>query len=105
LSDKLSLKHINAGFNCCPGKLTCKVTQSGDSLVIEEFESQAGCNCNCLYDLDIEIKNVTTGKYHIRFIEPYGGEQEKILLDMNLEEHPAGTFCVTRKNYPWGMGS
>ena len=40
---ELFLKHLNAGFNCCPGSLYCVAHYSGDTLYIEEFESGA-CN-------------------------------------------------------------
>jgi hypothetical protein len=34
----LSLKHINAGFNCCPDSLFCQLKIKGDTLIIIEFE-------------------------------------------------------------------
>jgi hypothetical protein len=101
--NKLSLKHINAGFNCCPGKLSCNVTMNGDTLIIEEFEKNSLCDCDCLFDLDIEVTGVIPGKYKVRFIEPYCGKQEKILFETNLADHPDGSFCVSRKQYPWGL--
>jgi hypothetical protein len=102
---KLSLKHINAGFNCCPQKLYCTVTSSGDTIIIKESENAPACNCDCLFDLDIEINGVTSGKYQVKFVEPYSGSQEKIIFVIDLDDHPEGSFCVTRKQYPWGMGS
>ena len=51
--NKLTLKHINAGFNCCPDSLYCKIELKSDTILIQEFEKVADCRCNCLYDLDI----------------------------------------------------
>jgi len=49
-NNKLHLKHINAGFNCCPGNLTCNVSISNDTILIQEKEQFAQCNCDCLYE-------------------------------------------------------
>ncbi|PID89479.1 MAG: hypothetical protein CSB01_01755 [Bacteroidia bacterium] len=100
--DKLVLKHINAGFNCCPDSLYVNASLNGDTIVIEEYETSMLCDCNCLYDLDIELKGIEAQKYHIKFVEPYVTNQEKIFFDINLENNGEGKFCVIRKGYPWG---
>jgi len=101
-NNKLSIKHINAGFNCCPDSLYCEVTLSNDSIIIQEFEKIAQCNCNCLFDLEIEINGVETKKYQLIFIEPYSGDQEKIIFGLDLTKDDEGSYCVVRKQYPWG---
>jgi len=101
--NKLLLKHINTGFNCCPGALTCKVSFIGDTIIIQEFEEQNACNCNCLFDLDIEINGLAAKKYHLKFIEPYCGDQEKLFFEIDLQNQPDGTHCVFRDQYPWGI--
>ena len=101
----LSIKHVNAGFNCCPGELTCNAAMSGDTIIIKEYEESPLCDCDCLYDLEIEITGITSGRYQVRFIEPYSGNQKKLIFQINLTDHPEGSFCVIRKQYPWGMGS
>lgn len=99
---KLMLKHINAGFNCCPGELTADITFSGDTITIEEHEQEALCHCLCLYDLDYEISNLETGTYRVRFIEPYVDPRETPLeVTIYLESNPNGSFCVKRPQYPW----
>jgi hypothetical protein len=100
---KLSLKHINAGFNCCPDSLYCKIAIKGDTIVIQEFEKIAGCNCLCLYDLDIEIDGVEMRTYQIKFIEPYASDQKQIVFDLDLMSSSSGKYSVTRKHYPWGV--
>ena len=101
--NKLTLKHVNTGFNCCPGALTCTVSQSSDTIIIQEFEEQSACDCNCLFDLDIEITGLTAKSYYLKFIEPYCGDQEKLFFEVDLQNQPDGTHCVFREQYPWGM--
>lgn len=101
--NKLLLKHINAGFNCCPDSLSCKVELNGDTIQIQEFEKEAQCHCNCLYDLDIEINGVEVKIYQIKFIEPYVADQDKLNFEIDLNKESNGSYCVTRKLYPWGV--
>jgi len=103
--NKLTIKHINAGFNCCPESLYCSVSLRGDTIVILEQEARDGCRCNCLYDLDIVINGVVSKSYQIKVIEPLSGDQEKIDFQIDLLNNKNGSFCTTRKVYPWGMGS
>lgn len=103
LTNKLVIKHINAGFNCCPDILYCIITLNSDTIIIQENEKEALCNCNCLFDLDMEITGVETSKYQVRFIEPYAGDQEELQFEMDLTKHPDGSVCVVRKQYPWGV--
>ena len=103
--NQLSIKHINAGFNCCPDSLYCKVDLIGDIIQIQEFEKAAQCDCNCLYDLDIEINGVVLKNYQVKFIEPYLADQIKLIFKIDLTNDTSGSYCVTRKQYPWGMYS
>jgi hypothetical protein len=102
---KLSLLHTNAGFNCCPKNLFCTVALRNDTITIQEFEKASECDCDCLYDLEIEISGVDTKKYRIKFIEPYVGDQEKIFVEIDLAKDKEGSYCVIRKEYPWGIYS
>ena len=99
---KLNLTHINAGFNCCPGDLNVQASLSGDTIIVEEFESSASCHCNCLYDLDIEVGGVVAKSYLIKFIEPYA-DGDEILFEVNFAGNNSGEFCITRKYYPWAV--
>jgi len=99
----LTMKHINAVFNCCPEKIECDVSLKGDTIVIEESETSSACDCNCLYDLEFEIKNVEKTNYQVKLIEPYAGNEEKIIFEINLSKNISGNWCITRKGYPWGM--
>ena len=101
--EKLILSYINAGFNCCPDSLFCNVELSGDTILISEFEKSALCDCNCLYDLKIEVAGIKKDKYYVKVIEPYCGGQEKLNFKIDLVQNASGTYCVERKLYPWGM--
>jgi hypothetical protein len=103
--NKLILKHVNAAFNCCPDSFYCKIELKGDTILIQEFETSALCKCNCLYDLDIEINGVEMKEYLIKFVEPYASEQSKLVFDIDLTTASQGSFCATRKQYPWGINS
>ncbi len=102
-NNKLILKHINAVFNCCPGNLSCNVTISNDTIIIQESEQHALCNCDCLYDLDIEVTGIESRQYQIQFIEPYIGEQEPLNFSIDLQNAATGSYCVSRTFYPWGF--
>ena len=99
---KLILKHIHAGFNCCPEGLWCTVHFRNDTIIIKEFENQMGCKCNCLYDLNMEVEGVVYGKYQLQIIEPYISNQQKLIGLLDLRSQKQGSFCVSRSIYPWG---
>lgn len=102
-NNKLSITHINTGFNCCPDSLWCTISKTENKIIIEEFEASLGCKCNCLYDFEIELEGIEQEKYTIQFIEPYCGEQEELIFEVDLSENITGSFCVTRIIYPWGI--
>lgn len=99
---KLILKHLNAGFNCCPESLWCTVVYRNDTIVVQEFEKNMGCKCNCLYNLDIEVDGIEPGNFVMQFIEPYAVNQEKLSFEIDLRNNAEGSFCASRTNYPWG---
>ncbi|HNW97699.1 MAG TPA: hypothetical protein PKK00_04720 [Bacteroidales bacterium] len=102
---KLSIKHINAGFNCCPDSLYCNVSASKDTIIIQEFQKKNGCKCNCLYDLDIVLNGVQAEKYIIKFVEPFANDQEKLMFKLDLTKENQGLFTAIRKKYPWGRSA
>jgi hypothetical protein len=102
-SKTLSLSHLNAGFNCCPESLYCKISINADTIMIEEFEKNNACDCNCLFDLDYELSGVEKKSYFLKFTEPYALDQEPLLFEIDLSAQIEGSYCVTRTQYPWGM--
>jgi hypothetical protein len=101
----LLLKHINAGFNCCPDEIIANITIEGNLITIEEDESleSGGCDCICLFDLDLEITNLQPGEYTIKVIELYVfPDDEPLEFTVDLSSSPSGIYCVERTIYPWG---
>jgi len=98
----LTIKHLNAGFNCCPESFSTDIEVKGDSLIIREGEMKAGCRCNCLFNLDILVKNLPPDTYHVRFKEPYvENSLQQLVFDLDLKKVPEGEFCVTRPENWW----
>ena len=103
-NDILFLKHVNAGFNCCPGILSADFIIDNSIITISESEEAPLCNCNCLYDLEMEISGLISGIYTIKFVEPYWSDSVgSINFVINLNDSLSGSYCVARNNYPWGI--
>jgi len=100
----LQLKHVNAGFNCCPDSLIAAFQIDSGEIIIDEADVLSdGCHCLCLYDLEYQISNLPLGQYHVRVNQPYlrpGADVLEFTVDLQLA--PSGTYCVTRDFYPWG---
>jgi hypothetical protein len=106
-SDTLSVVHVNAALNCCPGTIVGLVNIDGSNISIEESEGDDAlmCYCLCLYDLTYEISGISGGEITITFVEPYRPEGAEILtVTVDLEAEPTGSQCVHRDTYPWGSG-
>lgn len=100
----LTLRHINAGFNCCPGRIDATITVSKNMIVIEDREEEQGCFCQCLFDLRYAILELEPGEYTISIKGPYIEEtDERLLFNVQLYGSSSGTFCVDRTHYPWGV--
>jgi hypothetical protein len=103
--DTLLLTHINAAFNCCPGQIDADISFSNDTITIVEHESESGCHCLCLYDLEYRLTGIEAGTYMIRFVEPYTTDtDEPLRATVDLSASPSGSFCVNRNGYPWNTG-
>ena len=99
----LSIKHVNAGFNCCP-VILANIDITGNSITIEEVESMGSCYCLCLFDLEYKITDLTPGRYTIRVTEPYRPESDDPLdFELDLFTPTSGNVCVSRSEYPWGF--
>ena len=100
----LFLTHYNAGFNCCPGTLAASFNLQNDTLYVLESESEPLCDCNCLYDLEMEVNQLNPGTYILKMVEPYISDPSEVLVfSFNLNDSTSGTFCVDRNNYPWNL--
>lgn len=102
--DTLKIKHVNAGFNCCPEGFRTELKVSGDTLIITEFENSSLCDCNCLYDLDYNLTGISKGIWWIKVVEPYVQiDAEKFSFRVDLSNTDAKEYCITRTGFPWGM--
>lgn len=94
---QLLLKHINAGFNCCSSRFKSGLLLEGDTIIVEEYEEGEVCDCECLYDLDIVIENVSLQRYYFKI------NDDSLNFELDLKRESSGSYCVTKKEYPWGM--
>jgi hypothetical protein len=104
VTQRLSLTHVNAGFNCCPEVINADI--SVQDAVIRIVESQVGpnCRCNCLFDLDMVVENLPMGAYTIVVEEPLlDGRDPKLEFAIDLSKQTEGDFCAPRNFYPWRM--
>ncbi|MBN2381340.1 hypothetical protein JXQ70_00520 [bacterium] len=98
----LQLRHLNAGFNCCPAQINAEVTLEGPILTISESESEQGCHCLCLYDLDYTIQGLGPGIYTVRVVEPYLEPGDSVLeCQFDMDGSSSTSCCVDRHHYPW----
>lgn len=102
-NNMLTIQHINAGFNCCPEKISITTEVHGDTLIIRESELLTNpCDCNCLYDLNYQLNNILPGKYIIKVEEPYIKQSDTLIIfAVDFSKQPAGKHCVKRSSYPW----
>lgn len=103
---QLHIRHLNAGFNCCPDEIVVNAYVDTGLIVIEEQEflaSGEGCDCLCLFDLEYTIVNVHPDSYAIHVLEPYAqAGDDPLAAIITLDPAPdSGTFCVDRSHYPW----
>ena len=103
VSRTLHLTHVNAGFNCCPGDISCNINMGNLIISITEKEEAPMCDCNCLFDIDIDVYQVNKSEFTIKLVEPYIGDQEILEFDIDLSNSISGEFCVERNSYPWGI--
>lgn len=59
----LEVDHINAMFNCEPGRLLVDVEFNNDTIFVNESEEQSLANCICSYDLSYRIGPLEYGTY------------------------------------------
>ena len=58
----LYLNHQNVLFNCCPGEIGANITVEGNTITIEEYETEMSCKCICPYDLSYEVGPLSVGE-------------------------------------------
>jgi hypothetical protein len=56
-------------------------------------------DCECLYDLDIQVNDLPPGTYGIKLSGSLGG----LDVHVDLVAEPSGSYCEPRDRYPWGL--
>jgi len=103
----LFLRHINAGFNCCP-VIHADITIEGNVISIveyETFDSLGPCYCLCLFDIDYEFTEIFPMEYTVivkgLYVEP---DEDFLEITVDFGSEPEGVYCIERDHYPWGFG-
>lgn len=88
-----TITHVNAVYNCCPGKLYTSVEVVGNNITINEINEpdEYTCDCDCTYDLSTQLEGVKEGIYHIKIVD-YRGTHS---FDIDLSKETEGTFSGT----------
>jgi hypothetical protein len=66
----LYIKHINAGFNCCPGEIVADIDIENNEIIIIEKETNPSCYCQCLFDVNYKFIYIAPDVYTIKIIGP-----------------------------------
>jgi hypothetical protein len=90
IGSTLTLKHVNTFLNCCPGEITADISLQGKSITIAEKEAELGCLCDCYYDIDYKVSNITADVYTISFQH---GEGVTFVCTLDLASISQGTIC------------
>jgi hypothetical protein len=101
-NSRLTIRHVNAGLNCCP-EGTAEVTVSDGLITVDERGIDGVCDCYCLYDLDLLVVNLPPGEYGFFVYENISGVPSgSFEFTVDLIASPTGMVCVDRPDYPWG---
>jgi len=92
----LAVKHVNAVFNCClPKGIGVKVTFSGDSVIVSEFEVEQGlCDCICPYDVSYRIGPLVYGDY--LFVLRYPDGRIRVSFPFRFDDTTEGIYRFGR---------
>lgn len=99
----LSLKHINAGFNCCPGTISADIVILAGEIIIKEKEASSLCDCNCLFDLDHEFVNIKPSLPDFSQRALSTARRASAGIRCVPERPGLGNVLRPRKKYPWGL--
>lgn len=70
----LHIKHVNAVFNCCPGRIKADVSVEGNTISIVESETDPQCKCICDYDLAFNLGPLSNNKDYTLIFSRYKRE-------------------------------
>jgi hypothetical protein len=86
----LKLTHVNAWLNCCPELITAVLQIQDQSISITEEEAVLGCFCDCYYDIDYQISNLSPGVYTISIRH---GSEVTFECTIDLASNRQGEIC------------
>ncbi|MBN2070057.1 MAG: hypothetical protein JW814_01265 [Candidatus Krumholzibacteriota bacterium] len=100
---ELSITHINAGLNCCPGTITSEITIDERTITINEHEGADAtwCHCLCLYDIGYLFTDIDPGIWTIIFKGPCTGDDPDLQEEIRLGAANESPICIERNFYPW----
>lgn len=77
----------------------------GDTILIEEIEYLGSIQCDCLFDVDYQLMNVSSGLYTVKVIhlEVLRPEDRIQIFQIDLDSQASGSYCETRTYPPWGI--
>jgi hypothetical protein len=101
----LLIRHINAGFNCCPLEIYSDINIAAGDIVIQEYETfdtLGPCACLCLYEVYYQIDNLPPGEYTIEIQgQCVYSDDDFLNFTVDLSVEPIGEFSIYRGYYPW----
>jgi len=100
--NEVRIKHVNAAFNCCPGTINAYVRLENQVILVHESETEAGCDCQCLYDLNYSLQGLKPGTYSLVVVGPYTQDNDRNLeCEINLPQDTTAHNCLDRHYSPW----
>jgi hypothetical protein len=87
-ADYLQINHINAWFNCEPGRIFVHAELIRDTILVDENEETGGVNCICPYDLSYRIGPLDYGRYIFRM------ERRDIAFSIYFNSSTNGVFRI-----------
>lgn len=100
----LNLIHYNDIFNCCPESLYIEITLEGDTIRIDEHETEGLCDCICLYDMEYQVTGILPGVYtfildNVYYYNEY--TNGPIIFEIELSTPTSGIYCIDQPYFPW----
>ena len=90
----LDIKHVNAVFNCCPGRIKADVSVEGNIFNIVESETDPQCKCICDYDIVFKIGPFSNNKEYTLIFSRY--KRELVRFTIKYKSSLEGKVVIER---------